>query len=225
MHPRRETRVAVAPRFVIPTINATDNTIRAACIDIVIRASSHGGMVVRQCKGSSKEGRAAGEESAKAGNGAASPASSTVKVNPSGSGSGSAPLQQLGGGLPGKESPGAAAAALCSLSCLTANSACVPCRWRGGAGVNTDASPRPSPVAVQPERGRDHRSKGRTQGVSRFISPPLSRPLTFPIYSLRKGGSIGAKADRGIPLLTPHPPPPLPTSRQRETSWQSARPW
>ncbi|CAI6007213.1 unnamed protein product [Closterium sp. NIES-64] len=31
----------------------------------------------------------------------------------------------------------------------TDQSACVPCRWRGGAGVNTDASPHSSLVAVQ----------------------------------------------------------------------------
>ncbi|CAI5974087.1 unnamed protein product [Closterium sp. NIES-65] len=263
-----------------------------------------------QCKGSSKEGRAAGEESAKAGNGAASPASSTVKAPPPPA----PPLLQfsakffasfslasqvlsvglssasflsfhsvkshrwLGHDLQATDLPflipvplvGTASHAADPLTSvapplsrlanavpslalspfipsLPTDQLCVcalQVEGRGGgqhrrfptplpcgrAGTHGDGREAALPIAATrestgPERGRDHRSKGRTQGVSRFISPPLSRPLTFPIYSLRKGGSIGAKADRGIPLLTPHPPPPLPTSRQRETSWQSARPW
>ncbi|CAI6007193.1 unnamed protein product [Closterium sp. NIES-64] len=100
---------------------------------------------------------------------------------------------RLGGGLPGKESPAAAAAAL---------SACVPCRWRGGAGVNTDASPRPSPVAVQVAVGMGGRQhcqslhQGRASGSlgiqqeactggewegSKDDATALSKALPFPV--------------------------------------------
>ncbi|CAI5974025.1 unnamed protein product [Closterium sp. NIES-65] len=65
-------------------------------------------------------------------------------------------------------------------------------QWRGGAGVNTDASPRSSPMAVQVPVGMGGRQHGQ--------SLPQGR-----VSGLKEGGSTGAWRNRGIPSLNSPP--------------------
>ncbi|CAI5978349.1 unnamed protein product [Closterium sp. NIES-65] len=95
-----------------------------------------------------------------------------------------------------------------------------PCLWRGGAGVNTDASSRPSPVAVQVPVGMGGRQhcqslpQGRVSGWAWPLKWPLPAlalqslfsllhshhssprcPLTSSACALQVGGGAGVNTD------------------------------
>ncbi|CAI5994048.1 unnamed protein product [Closterium sp. NIES-64] len=103
---------------------------------------------------------------------------------------------RLGGGLPGKESPGAAVVPSARSHAL---------QLSGGEGRGSTPT-LPHAPHLWPCSMREGGTTGARAGHK----------------ALRKGGSTGAKADRGIPLLTPQPPSPLSTSQQPEASWRSA---
>ncbi|CAI5980040.1 unnamed protein product [Closterium sp. NIES-64] len=149
---------------------------------------------------------------------------------------------RMGGGLPGKESPGAAAAALCSLSRLTVKFpqplACLAMSCVLAGILTLHALPHLPhlPLETVPLVGTaSHAADPLTSalrvclaggGEGQGSTPTLPHaPPRWPC-SLKEGGSTAAMAKQRHPYSNLPPPSlPPPTSQQPEASWRSERLW